>query len=58
LRFRRTYKALFPGDNGPWKDVVLMSMGILLDVAGLFLFFRYARHSLRFLFAAIRVTLL
>ena len=40
LHFRRTYKALFPRDNGPWKDVGLMFMGILLDIAGLFLFFR------------------
>ena len=37
LRFRRTHKALFPGDNGPWRDVSLMFTGVLLDIAALFL---------------------
>ena len=38
-RFRRTYKLLFPGDNGPLKDIALMFAGVLLEGIGVFLFF-------------------
>ena len=39
LRFRRTHKALFPGDRGLWKDWGLMLIGVLLEGAAMFLLF-------------------
>ena len=39
LRFRRTYKALFPGDLGLWKDLGLMLIGVALEGTAVLLFF-------------------
>jgi len=38
-RFQRTYKALFPGDKGPLKDIALVFVGVSLEGIGVFLFF-------------------
>jgi hypothetical protein len=40
MRFDRTYKNLFPGDKGLWKDSGLMLLGVALDGLGLWFFFQ------------------